>query len=167
MTEYLRVSAIGLLCALLAMTLASPAFSGFKAGAEAAGREDYQTALAEWLPLAESGDERAQYNIGLMYEYGRGVPEDQGKAFKWYRRAAEGGAVPAQHNLGTMYASGRAVAKDMVEAYKWFLVAAAAGFALSIDALEKAPQLISETEIEQARTMAGEWIKNFSPEIGT
>jgi len=160
---------LGLIAPLIVLVLVSNSVyaADFRAGAKAVEREDYQTALKEWMPLAEAGDERAQYNIGLMYEHGRGVQESQEKAFKWYQRAAEGGAVPAQHNLGTMYASGRAVVKDMVEAYKWFHVAAAAGFPLSVDALQKAPELLSMKDLEQSRILAGEWIKNFTPEIGT
>ncbi len=152
---------------LLVMTLSGVAFADFRSGASAAVQQDYATALQEWMPLAEAGDKRAQYNIGLMYEYGRGVTEDQHKAFKWYWRAAEGGAVLAQHNLGMMYATGRAVSIDMIEAYKWFHVAAKAGFALSVDALKKAPEHLSEEQFVQSRILAGEWIKNFSPEIGT
>lgn len=159
---------IGLISAfLIVVSLSHPVFADFRAGAEASERKDFATALKEWMPLAKLGDERAQYNIGLMYEHGYGVPEDQSKAFKWYRRAAERGAVPAQYNLGLMYVSGLAVAKDMVEAYKWFHVAAMAGFALSIDAVKKAPNFLSEEEMMQSRRLASEWIENFSPEIGT
>lgn len=165
--KFLRPALFFALVILLGVTGGNPVHAGFKTGADAALREDFKTALREWMPLAESGDERAQYNIGLMYEHGRGLPLDQDQALKWYRRAAERGAVPAQHNLGTMYASGSAGKKDLVEAYKWFHIAAVAGFALSIDALKKAPELLSEEEIEKARILAAEWIKNFTPEVGT
>lgn len=152
---------------VLLSTVGGIAQAGFKAGADAAQRKDFETALKEWMPLAEAGDERAQYNIGLMYEHGRGLPADPVQALRWYQRSAEGGAVPAQHNLGTMYASGIAGKKDLVEAYKWFHIAAIAGFALSIHALEQAPELLTEEEFARARAMAAEWIKNFTPEVGT
>ena len=42
----------------------------FQQGFEAATREDYQTAFKLWLPLAEQGNASAQYNLGLMYDYG-------------------------------------------------------------------------------------------------
>lgn len=155
----------GALCVLCAVLVGS-AQAGFKAGADAALRQDYETALKEWMPLAKAGDERAQYNIGLMYEHGRGLPIDPAQALRWYQRSAEGGAVPAQHNLGTMYASGIAGKKDMVEAYKWFHISAVAGFALSIDALEKAPELLTEEEFARARALAVQWIENFTPEVG-
>ena len=38
------------------------------------------TPLKEWRPLAEKGDARAQYHLGLMYENGEGVPQDDEKA---------------------------------------------------------------------------------------
>ena len=38
---------------------------------------------------AEAGDATAQSNLGLMYEKGAALAEDDAKAFKWYRKAAE------------------------------------------------------------------------------
>jgi len=63
---------------------------------------DYATALREWKPLAEQGDVDAQYNLGLMYDNGRGVPQDDKTAVKWYRLAAEKGDASAQYNLSVM-----------------------------------------------------------------
>ena len=40
---------------------------------------------------AEQGHADAQYNLGLMYDYGGGVPEDDAEAVRWYRKAAEQG----------------------------------------------------------------------------
>ncbi len=34
---------------------------------------------------AEQGDVDAQYNLGVMYAYGDGVPEDDAEAVRWYR----------------------------------------------------------------------------------
>ena len=44
---------------------------------------------------AEQGDARAQYNLGLMYARGDGVPEDDAEAVRWWRLAAEQGDVYA------------------------------------------------------------------------
>jgi hypothetical protein len=49
-------------------------------GLAAYGRGDYATALQEWLPLAEQGDAVAQYNLGVMYANGWGVPENDAEA---------------------------------------------------------------------------------------
>jgi hypothetical protein len=40
------------------------------------GKDDYATALRLLRPLAEQGDADAQYNLGLMFADGRGVPQD-------------------------------------------------------------------------------------------
>lgn len=61
----------------------------FDKGSEAYESGDFATALQEWRPLAEEGDARAQYNLGLMYELGQGVPQDFTETARWYRLAAE------------------------------------------------------------------------------
>ena len=38
---------------------------------------------------AEQGDAEAQFNLGLMYTNGDGVPQDYQEAVSWYRKAAE------------------------------------------------------------------------------
>ena len=58
---------------------------------------------------AEQGHAGAQYNLGLRYATGRGVPEDDAEAVRWYRMAAEQGHAGAQYALGFMYATGRGV----------------------------------------------------------
>ena len=47
-----------------------------------------------------------------MYNNGEGVPEDDGQAAFWYRKAAEQGDAKAQYNLGVMYDNGRGVPED-------------------------------------------------------
>jgi len=37
---------------------------------------------------AEQGKADAQYSLGLMYEFGNGVPQSSKEAAKWYRKAA-------------------------------------------------------------------------------
>lgn len=48
---------------------------------------NYETALREWKPLAEQGDARAQQNVGVMYNEGKSVPQNDKTAVKWYRLA--------------------------------------------------------------------------------
>ena len=52
----------------------------FQDGLDAAQRQDYKTAHRLWLPLAEQGDAIAQYNLGLMYDQGKGVAQDYKEA---------------------------------------------------------------------------------------
>ena len=113
--------------AILLLAASSSVAADFAAGWEAYIRGDYATALREFRPLAEQGDAEAQYNLGVMYDNGRGVPEDDGQAAFWYRKAAEQGHAEAQFNLGVMYADGEGVPEDDVQAAFWFRKAAEQG----------------------------------------
>ena len=99
----------------------------FSVGQAAYERGDYGAALGAWRPLAERGHAEAQYNLGLMYDNGRGVSEDDVQAVRWYRMAADQGVALAQHNVGAMYAHGQGIPQDDVEAVRWFTEAADQG----------------------------------------
>ena len=96
----------------------------YKDGKDAYERKDYKTAYKLWLPLAEQGNATAQYNLGVMYYNGQGVPQDYKEAVRLYRLAAEQGLARAQSNLGVMYRKGRGVPQDYKEADKWWRLAA-------------------------------------------
>ena len=82
------------------------------------------TELAQLRALAEQGDAVAQNNLGLMYANGRGVPEDDAEAVRWFRMAAEQGNPDAQNDLGIMYTNGRGVPEDDAKAVRWYRLAA-------------------------------------------
>lgn len=54
-------------------------------------RRDYTTAARIIRPLAESGDPTAQYNLGVFYDNGLGVPQDKVSAYMWLSLAATQG----------------------------------------------------------------------------
>ncbi len=116
------------LVAVLVVGLTAPAGAGFEDGMAAMARGDYATALEEWRPLAEQGNADAQYNLGLMYYRGQGVPQGYAEAVKWYRKAAEQGHAFAQFSLGGVYHTGRGLPKDYAEAVKWYRKAAEQDF---------------------------------------
>ena len=62
---------------LFSLLLGAPSYSAdFNKGLTAYNNGDYATALKEWTPLAEQGVAEAQYNLGVMYQEGAGVPQD-------------------------------------------------------------------------------------------
>jgi TPR repeat protein len=77
--------------------------------------------------LAEQGDARAQYETGVAYVFGQGVPQDYAEAVKWFRMAADHGYANAQYNLGVMYADGEGVPQNYAEAYVRSGLAVASG----------------------------------------
>ena len=101
----------------------------FQDGLTAHDAGNYAAALEIWRPLADQGDARAQYNLGVMYNTGRGVPRDVAEAAKWYRLAADQGYAVAQNNLGFMYDTGQGVPQDYAEAMRWYRLAADQGHA--------------------------------------
>ena len=112
---------------LLLLTLHSVLAADFKKGLAAARKGDFETAMKEWRPLAEQGDSYAQYNLGLMYDKGDGVVEDDTQAVYWYRKSAEQGNAQGQHSLGLMYDYGLGVIEDDTQAVYWFRKAAEQG----------------------------------------
>ncbi|MGH3430859.1 MAG: tetratricopeptide repeat protein, partial [Mycobacteriales bacterium] len=68
----------------------------------------------------DQGDAAAQFNLGVAYAQGRGVPQDPSAAADWYRKAAEQANLSAEVNLGVALANGQGVAQDASAAATWF-----------------------------------------------
>ena len=60
------------------------------------------------------GNSAAQFNLGVLYENGRGTPKDYAKANMWYRKAAAQGDGLAIGNLGMLYIRGDGVNVNLV-----------------------------------------------------
>ena len=60
----------------------------YEDGAVAYASGDYATALRLWRPLAEQGFAEAQHKLGVMYDTGRGVPQNYVQAHMWFNLAA-------------------------------------------------------------------------------
>ena len=67
---------------------AGSAWADLDDGVAAYESGDYATALKEFRPLAEQGHAVAQFKLGVMYDHGYGVPENDTEAVKWLRKAA-------------------------------------------------------------------------------
>lgn len=119
-----------LLAFIILAVLSVPAGAqDFELGLAAYDRGDFETAITEWRPIAEQGDARAQFNLGVIHFNGQGVPHDPTVAAKWYRAAADQGYGLAQANLAFLYETGQGVLQNFVEAYKWSALAARNGVA--------------------------------------
>jgi len=86
-------------------------------------------ALQQLRTLGTEGEGAAQYNLGLIFENGTGVPQDYAEAVRWYRKAADQGLANAQYSLGYIYAGGQGVPQDYAEAMLWYRKAADQGVA--------------------------------------
>ena len=73
--------------------------------------------------LSLAGNVESQYNLGMMYELGIGVPKDEKKSFEWILKSAEGGYADAQHKVSEDYEKGYGTLKDPEKAHYWALQA--------------------------------------------
>ena len=107
----------------------APVANGDMAAALAAYKDgDWAAARDKFAALAETGDALAQHNLGTLYVFGKGVPQDYGRAVNWYRKAASQGFVDAQYALGLMYSDGYILLPEGdAAARRWFGKAAAQG----------------------------------------
>ena len=85
---------------------------------------DYATALRLVRPPADQGNERAHVLLGDMYRDGKGVPQSDAEAFKWYLKAADKNDPYAQYMAGNrLFQMG-----NNAEALKWYWKSAKQGY---------------------------------------
>jgi TPR repeat protein len=120
------------LAALFASLVISSAVAGFDEGIAAYQANNMPLAYKEFLAAAEEGHSDSQFNVGLMYERGIGVGQDEKEAIVWYRKSAVQGNALAQFNLAVLYEHGRGTAVDFAQANEWYRKASAQGDPLAI-----------------------------------
>ena len=134
MLKYLLIAVLSL-CGLSAAAQYAPENDEALAAAQAG---EWQKAWDIWKPLADAGDARAQSNIGVMYDNGEVVDEDDAEAVRWFTLSAEAGFAPGQANLAKMYFKGDGVEQNTTIAHRWYQAAARQGLAQAQMALVQA-----------------------------
>lgn len=81
---------------------------------------DWEQAFKHYQLTAESGDPKAQFNVGYCYSKGDVMDQDHAKAFEWYQKAAKKGDARAHYNLSQMYERGEFVKEDRIKAKEHF-----------------------------------------------
>jgi len=151
----MRTILLGIAAIFIAVSVAIA--GDYEDGVAAAKRGDYETALQIFRPLADQGDAGAQYNLGVLYGNGQGVPQDHAEAVKWYRKAVDQGDAGAQTNLGVLYANGQGVAQDYVYAHMWFNLSAARGNTKALNNRDITEKRMTREQIAEAQRLAREW----------
>ena len=83
--------------------------------------------VRRYYDLAQQGNADAQYNLGVCYEQGDGVPQDYRQAAFWYTRASQQGNAKAMYNLGVLHYNGTGMPKSKKTAASLFREAAEKG----------------------------------------
>ncbi|MFZ4764406.1 MAG: tetratricopeptide repeat protein [Roseimicrobium sp.] len=81
--------------------------------------------------LAERGNSDAQFELGIRYLGGEGLPKNEKKAVEWLQKAAEQHSLPAMNALGTLSEEGIGLPKNEKAAVEWYEKAAKYGFPLA------------------------------------
>lgn len=95
--------------------------------ARAYSEGDFETARKIWEDLAKNGDAQAMNNLGVIYDQGKGVEPDAGRAAHWFAESANAGNPSGMANYGRLLEQGRGVPANLAEAARWFDMAARQG----------------------------------------
>ena len=103
----------------------SPDFSNQKSAQTTLGAalleiRNYEEGIKFLQKSADSGDGLAWYNLGLVYQNGKGVKRDLKKASECYMKGAEYGDTGAKLNYAVMLQTGQGIKQDVVKAQKLF-----------------------------------------------
>lgn len=129
----------------------------YEDGLAAYKQGNYEGAYLHFLKAGNAGNVNAQTNIGIMFYYGKGKPQNYAESMRWFNKAAMQGNAFAMFNMGVMFYEGQGVARDLVEAYKWFFLAQERG---DREAGIMARQVASEmqaAQIAKAKRQAKHW----------
>jgi len=92
-------------------------------------RGEFHAAIEQFRPLVAEGYAPAQYQMGVVYKRGYGVPKDGMKALALFELAAKQNYSDAQFELALIYSEGKLVKKDLKKAYTLTHKAAKKGLA--------------------------------------
>lgn len=117
---------IALAC-VMALAAAPAVADDFEEGLAAFEAGDHAAAADAWTRAAEAGDPDAMYNLGVLYESGRGVEENFEQSVHWYERALEAGVPDAAFNLANFHREGVGVEQSYERAIELYEIAAQDG----------------------------------------
>lgn len=117
----------------------------------------YAQAYKQLLPLARKKDARAMYLIGVMYQSGRAVPQDDPTAAGWFEASAKLGNASGQYALARATIEGRGVEKNRDKGIALLQLAAAQGHSEATALLGRlaATLKLEEGGLSVSRTLSG------------
>lgn len=153
------------LLSLLVLLLLTPAAgaSPLEEGLAAYKAEDYETAAALLLPLAEQGDAVAQAYVGRLYYHGRYLEKNLVLAADWFEKSALQGNADGQFLLGSIYYRGEGRPIDRAAALHFFELSARQCDTTSMT--EYASMILLGEETEKNIPLAFAWY-TIAAEIG-
>lgn len=121
-------------------------------------RGEFHAAIEQFRPLVAEGYAPAQYQMGVVYQHGYGVPKDGLKALELFELAANQNYSDAQFELALIYSEGKLVKQDLKKAYQLTFQAAKKGLASA--QFNLAVMLANGTGTEQDYFKASRWYQS-------
>jgi len=114
--------ALALIAFALSVTAPAQARDEFKRGSTAYTVGLYNSAARQWLTLVERGNRAAQYNVGRLFYYGKGVRRDRIEAYKWFFIASKNGVRRGDDamRIAEQRMTSREIAEARVRAREWY-----------------------------------------------
>lgn len=85
---------------------------------------DEKLALIWYRKSAEAGYAFAQWWLGVKYQMGEGIKQDNQQALHWFQKAAEQDEAAACESLGQLYECGYCVEQNWQQSAYWYSKAA-------------------------------------------
>lgn len=138
------------------------AYADLKLADEYIDSKQYDLAYKELKPLAEQGDAKAKFKLGLLYANGQGVPQDEKIACSYFESAANLGHSMSQYNTGQCYFFGKHGSQDISYALWWFNKSANKG---NVEAMNKLGYIYqSDTNGRRDYQAALKWFRKSAEE---
>ena len=149
-----------IICLLILVLLVPPrmAYADFNNAVIAYDTGNFRVARENFLNLAEKGHARAEFMLGVMRFYGKGVQANDALAAIWFYKSAIKGDPTGQLALGSLHIRGLGVRQDLVRAYGWLSLAANQGIPglqqKAIALRGKTAKIMNSEEVADARRWA-------------
>lgn len=128
-------------------------------GFEEYNKGNYAAALQEWEDLAAKNDAIAQSSLGVMYQLGHGVGQDNLRAFQLFNFSARQGYAPAQMSLGHMYENALGTQRDPKRAYMWYTISSSADKSAKT-LLELLKAQMTDNDMQEANRLVKECLRS-------
>ncbi len=125
---------------------------------------NYSEAAKWFRKAATQQDAYAEFQLGLMYQDGKGVAKDSVEARNWFRLALEHSRVRAERGegvpqfvVGLIYKNGYGVPRNYVTAYLWLTLAASQGIGNAQANIRDLERRMPANLITEAQRLAKGW----------
>ena len=104
---------------LILLCFALPAQADMQTARDAFTNGQFENAVENLVPAANSGSAEAEFLLGNIHALGLGVPQNATRGFEFYLRAATKGHPAAQLRLSRAFETGNGTSIDPIRALLW------------------------------------------------